>query len=68
MAQNVGIPESKDAIALCVQPGLSHLIMPSFSIRGVLTTVKLNDESVFVAHEVDNEWADRNLATKTHSI
>ena len=55
MAQNVGIPESKDAIALRVQPSLSHLIMPSFSIRGVLTSVKLDDESAFVAHEVDNE-------------
>jgi len=29
--------------------------MPSFSIRGVLTSVKLDNESVFVAHEVDNE-------------
>jgi hypothetical protein len=55
MAQNVGIPESKDAIALRVQPSLSHLIMPSFSIRGVLTSVKLDDESAFVAHEIDNE-------------
>jgi hypothetical protein len=55
MAQNVGIPESKDAIALRVQPSLSHLIMPSFSIRGVLTSVKLDNKLVFVAHEVDNE-------------
>jgi hypothetical protein len=39
--------------------------MPSFSIGGVLTSVKLDDKSVFVAHEVDNERADRNLATKT---
>jgi hypothetical protein len=68
MAQNVGIPESKDAIALCVQPGLSHLIMVSFPIRGVLTAIKLDDESAFVAHEVDNVRADRNLATKTESI
>jgi hypothetical protein len=68
MAQNVGIPESKDAIALRVQPSLSHLIMPSFPIRGVLTSVKLDDESVFLTHEVDNECSDRNLATKTQSI
>jgi hypothetical protein len=55
MAQNVGIPESKDAIALRVQPSLSHLIMPSLSIRGMLTSVKLDNKSVFVAHEIDNE-------------
>jgi len=34
---------------------LSHLIMPSFSIRGMLTSVKLDNKPVFVAHEVDNE-------------
>jgi hypothetical protein len=29
--------------------------MMSFPFIGVLTAVKLNDETMFVAHEIDNE-------------
>jgi len=39
--------------------------MPGLSVIGVLPPVKLDDETMFVAHEVDNERAHRNLATKT---
>jgi hypothetical protein len=68
MTKHVGVPKPKNSIALRIQPSLAHLVMSSFPIIGVLTSVKLGDETVLVAHKVDNERADRNLATKAQSI
>jgi hypothetical protein len=68
MTKHIGVPKPKNSIALRIQPSLAHLIMPSFRIIGVLTSVKLDDETVLVAHKVDDERTDRSLATKAQSI
>ncbi len=68
MAKHVGVPKPKNSIALRVQPSLAQPIASSFSVIGVLTPVKLDDEAVFVTRKVDNERTNRDLATKAQSI
>jgi hypothetical protein len=68
MAQNIRIPEPKYTIALRVQPLFSLLIAPGFAVAGMLASVKFDDETMFMTHEVDDERAYRNLATKTQPV
>jgi hypothetical protein len=68
MTKHIRVPQPENPVTLCVQPSLAQLIMPSFPIVGVLASVKLDDETVFVAHEVNDERSHWSLTAKAQSV
>jgi hypothetical protein len=63
--QNLGIPETKDAIIFRIQPVGAGSITFAF---GMLTAIDLNDQAKLVRNKIHNVRSDRRLATKGDAI
>jgi hypothetical protein len=63
--QHIGIPEPRDAIALRLEPAIARRIAASF---GMVAAIDLNDQTLVVAHKINNVSANWRLTAEAQAI
>jgi hypothetical protein len=61
--QNIAVPKAQNAIATRLKPSRARLIVSDPVV--VLAAVDLDQQAMRQTGEIDDVWADRNLAPKT---
>ena len=68
IAQDVGVPEPKDTIALFPEPGVSRRIMRGLRAVGMMTAVELDDKTRFKTRKVRVIGTEPVLAPEFPSV